>query len=399
MTELLRDRAQRFSSLDPYSSLPSSKAKALMTRDARHSGTSNNRLSGEKLSYADAGVDIDAGEAFVEAIKPEISKTDRPGVMGAVGGFGALFDLGQTALKDPILVSGTDGVGSKLLLAAQAGDYSGLGQDLVAMCTNDILCQGAKPLFFLDYLAAGRLSGERDAELVSGIAAACRAEGAALVGGETAELPGLYAPGHFDLAGFAVGAVERGQILPRYDDLRPDDVLIGLASSGIHSNGFSLVRRLIADLGLDIDQPAPFDTAKTLRQTLLAPTTLYGAQVHRALDAVPGAVKALCHVTGGGLPGNLNRVLRDDLSAQVDPARWQAAPIFGWLEGLDRVERAELFRTFNMGLGMVLVVDPEHIGAVMAHLAGESPVFQIGTLAKREAGSAAPQVLIEGVTA
>ena len=370
-----------------------------MTREARHSGNSNDLPSEDKLSYADAGVDIDAGEAFVEAIKPEISKTERPGVMGAVGGFGALFDLGQTGLKDPVLVSGTDGVGSKLLLAAQAGDYRGLGQDLVAMCTNDILCQGAKPLFFLDYLAAGKLSGARDAELVSGIAAACAAEGAALVGGETAELPGLYAEGHFDLAGFAVGAVERSEILPRYDDLRAGDVLIGLASSGIHSNGFSLVRRLIQDLDLDIDQPAPFDDAQTLRQALLAPTKLYGAQVHRALQTVPGAVKALCHVTGGGLPGNLNRVLRDDLLARVDPARWQAAPIFGWLEALGRVERAELFRTFNMGLGMVLVVVQQQVGPVMASLAGETAVFEIGTLHAHQSSPNSAQVQIAGVTA
>ena len=368
-----------------------------MTRDARDSASPNDRSPDAKLSYADAGVDIDAGEAFVEAIKPNIAKTKRPGVMGAIGGFGALFDLAETGLKDPVLVSGTDGVGSKLLLAQQAGDYAGLGQDLVAMCTNDILCQGAKPLFFLDYLAAGRLAGDRDAELVSGIAAACAAEGAALVGGETAELPGLYAEGHFDLAGFAVGAVERDAILPRYDDLQPGDVLIGLASSGIHSNGFSLVRRLISDLGLDIDQPAPFNADQSLRQALLAPTALYGAQVHRALQAVPGAVKALCHVTGGGLPGNLNRVLREDLLARVDPDRWQAAPIFGWLESLDRVERMELFRTFNMGLGMVLAVDASQVGSVIAQLAGETAVFEIGTLEART-DSSTSQVQIAGVT-
>ena len=368
-----------------------------MTRDARDSASPIDRSPGGKLSYADAGVDIDAGEAFVEAIKPNIAKTKRPGVMGAIGGFGALFDLAQTGLKDPVLVSGTDGVGSKLLLAKKAGDYAGLGQDLVAMCTNDILCQGAKPLFFLDYLAAGRLAGARDEELVSGIAAACAAEGAALVGGETAELPGLYPEGHFDLAGFAVGAVERDAILPRYDDLKAGDVLIGLASSGIHSNGFSLIRRLISDMSLDIDQPAPFDAEQTLRQALLAPTALYGAQVHRALQAVPGAVKALCHVTGGGLPGNLNRVLREDLLASVDPDRWQAVPIFGWLDGLDRVERMELFRTFNMGLGMVLVVDEAQAGLVMAQLAGETAVFEVGRLKTRE-DRELPQVQIAGVT-
>ena len=369
-----------------------------MTRDARDSASPTDRSSGGKLSYADAGVDIDAGEAFVEAIKPNIAKTKRPGVMGAIGGFGALFDLAETGLSDPVLVSGTDGVGSKLLLAREPGDYAGLGQDLVAMCTNDILCQGAKPLFFLDYLAAGRLSGARDAELVGGIAAACAAEGAALVGGETAELPGLYAEGHFDLAGFAVGAVERSEILPRYDDLKPGDVLIGMASSGIHSNGFSLVRRLIADLDIDIDQPAPFDASQTLRQALLAPTVLYGASVHRALQQVPGAIKALCHVTGGGLPGNLNRVLREDLAANVDPGRWQAAPIFGWLESLDRVEAMELYRTFNMGLGMVLAVDAEQAGSVMAQLAGDAPVFEIGTLTER-ASAEAVHVHIAGVTA
>ena len=369
-----------------------------MTREARDPNSSTAGSTDSKLSYADAGVDIEAGEAFVDTIKPAIENTRRPGVMGAVGGFGALFDVRATGLKDPVLVSGTDGVGSKLLLADQPGDFRGLGQDLVAMCTNDILCQGAQALFFLDYLAAGKLSSQRDTELVAGIAAACTAEGAALVGGETAELPGLYAPGHFDLAGFAVGAVERDAILPRYDALQAGDVLIGLVSSGIHANGFSLIRRLIEDLSLELDQPAPFEPAKTLRQALLAPTELYGAQVHRAIEAVPGAIKALCHVTGGGLPGNLNRVLREDLAAEVDPASWQAALIFGWLESLDRVERAELFRTFNMGLGLVLVVDAEQAGAVMAQLAGETAVFRIGALIERSS-SDAPAVQIEGVTA
>ena len=369
-----------------------------MTRDTRDSKASSDGTTGGTLSYADAGVDIDAGEAFVDAIKPSIAETKRPGVMGAIGGFGALFDLKATGLKDPVLVSGTDGVGSKLLLAAGEGDYAGLGQDLVAMCTNDILCQGAKPLFFLDYLAAGRLAGPRDTELVGGIAAACAAEGAALVGGETAELPGLYEDGHFDLAGFAVGAVERDAILPRYDDLKPGDVLIGLASNGIHSNGFSLIRRLIEDQSLDLDAPAPFDATQSLRKTLLAPTALYGAQVHRAIDAVPGAVKALCHVTGGGLPGNLNRVLREDLAAEIDPANWQAVPIFGWLESLGRVEKLELYRTFNMGLGMVLVVEEDQAGAVMAQLAGETAVFNIGTVAARGEGDD-PQIRIKGVNA
>lgn len=369
-----------------------------MTRDTRDSKAAPDGTTGGTLSYADAGVDIDAGDAFVDAIKPAIAETRRAGVMGAIGGFGALFDLRATGLKDPVLVSGTDGVGSKLLLAAGAGDYAGLGQDLVAMCTNDILCQGARPLFFLDYLAAGRLAGARDTELVGGIAAACAAEGAALVGGETAELPGLYEEGHFDLAGFAVGAVERDAILPRYDDLREGDVLLGLASTGIHSNGFSLIRRLIDDQGLDLDAPAPFDPSQSLRRALLAPTALYGASVHRALEAVPGAIKALCHVTGGGLPGNLNRVLRADLAAEVDPDRWQAPPIFGWLQSLGRVEAFELYRTFNMGLGLVLVVDAEAAGAAMAHLAGDAAVFDIGTVTAR-GSSEAPQVRIKGVTA
>ena len=372
-----------------------------MTKDPRVSSrptpsTQEARETG-KLSYADAGVDIDAGEAFVDAIKPALSGTQRPGVMGSVGGFGALFDLRQTGLSDPILVSGTDGVGSKLLLAKSLDDYRGLGQDLVAMCTNDILCQGARPLFFLDYLAAGRLSPERDRALVEGIAAACSAEGAALVGGETAELPGLYAEGHFDLAGFAVGAVEREALLPNYDALEAGDVLIGLGSSGIHSNGFSLIRRLIDELGLNLDAPAPFDASQSLRQALLAPTRLYGEAVHAALDAVPSAVRALCHVTGGGLPGNLNRVLRADLQAVVDPASWSPVPLFGWLQHLDLVEIPELYRTFNMGLGMVLVVRAGEAGDVMAALAGQVPVFRIGEVRSRPSAGT-PQVHISGVS-
>ena len=372
-----------------------------MTQDPRVSSRPTPSAQGArgtgKLSYADAGVDIDAGEAFVDAIKPALSGTRRPGVMGSVGGFGALFDLRQTGLSDPILVSGTDGVGSKLLLAESLDDYRGLGQDLVAMCTNDILCQGARALFFLDYLAAGRLSPERDRALVEGIAAACAAEGAALVGGETAELPGLYAEGHFDLAGFAVGAVEREALLPNYDALEAGDVLIGLGSSGIHSNGFSLIRRLIDELGLNLDAPAPFDASLSLRQALLAPTRLYGEAVHAALDAVPGAVRALCHVTGGGLPGNLNRVLRADLQAVVDPASWTPVPLFDWLQSLDRVEIPELYRTFNMGLGMVLVVRVGNAGDVMAALAGQAPVFRIGEVRSRPA-TETPQVHISGVS-
>lgn len=364
---------------------------------SRPTSSTGGALGSGKLSYADAGVDIDAGEAFVNAIKPALSGSRRPGVMGSVGGFGALFDLRQTGMRDPILVSGTDGVGSKLLLAESLDDYRGLGQDLVAMCTNDILCQGARALFFLDYLAAGRLSPERDRALIEGIAAACKSEGAALVGGETAELPGLYADGHFDLAGFAVGAVEREALLPNYDELEAGDLLIGLGSSGMHSNGYSLIRRLIDDLGLNLDAPAPFDEEQSLRQALLAPTRLYGEAVHAALNAVPGAVRALCHVTGGGLPGNLNRVLREDLQALVNPVCWTPVPLFGWLQSLNRVEVSELYRTFNMGVGMVLVVRADDFGAIMAALAGQAAVFRIGEVRSRPS-AAASQVQISGVS-
>ncbi|TVQ55782.1 MAG: phosphoribosylformylglycinamidine cyclo-ligase [Rhodobacteraceae bacterium] len=316
------------------------------------------------LTYADAGVDIDAGEALVEAIKPLAASTDRPGVMGGLGGFGALFDLKAAGFRDPVLVAATDGVGTKLKLAIETGRFDTVGIDLVAMCVNDLVCQGAEPLFFLDYYAAGKLEPAAAAQVVAGIAEGCRRANCALIGGETAELPGLYAPGDFDLAGFAVGAAERGTLLPR--PVASGDALVGVWSSGVHSNGYSLVRRIVADAGLDWGADAPFAEG-ALADAFLAPTRVY---VPAALAlARRGGALALAHITGGGVPGNLPRVLPRDLGAEIDVAALPETPLFDWLAATGGVAEDEMRRAFNCGVGLIAVVPPARVADALDILA------------------------------
>ena len=326
------------------------------------------------LSYAQAGVDIDAGNALVEAIKPAAKATTRPGVMAGLGGFGALFDLKGAGYSDPILVAATDGVGTKLRIAIDTGHLDTIGIDLVAMCVNDLVCQGAEPLFFLDYFATGKLDVPAATRIITGIAEGCRLSGAALIGGETAEMPGMYDAKDFDLAGFAVGAMERGTDLPA--GVQAGDVLLGLASDGVHSNGYSLVRKIVERTGLGWDAPAPF-AEDTLGAALLAPTRLY---VKPALAAVrAGGVNALAHITGGGLTENLPRVLPEGLGAEIDLGAWSLPPVFGWLASEGGIAETEMLKTFNAGIGMVLVVAADRAEALSALLsdAGER-VHQLG---------------------
>jgi len=330
------------------------------------------------LTYKDAGVDIDAGDALVEHIKPLARSTNRPGVMGGLGGFGGLFDLKAAGFRDPILVSGTDGVGTKLKVAIEAGIPDTVGIDLVAMCVNDIVVQGAEPLFFLDYYASGRLDVDVGRRVVAGIAEGCRRAGCALIGGETAEMPGMYADGDYDLAGFSVGAAERDELLPRAD-IAAGDTVLGIASSGPHSNGYSLVRSVVARSGLAYDAPAPF--AKTsLGVALLEPTRIYVKQV---LGVVRGtrAIKGLAHITGGGLPGNVPRCLPNGTRARLDARQWSAPPVFGWLHDVGSVPTDDMLRTFNCGLGMIAVVAKNDATSVAKALsdAGEI-VHEVGVI-------------------
>ncbi|WP_108482462.1 phosphoribosylformylglycinamidine cyclo-ligase [Oceaniglobus ichthyenteri] len=306
------------------------------------------------LSYRDAGVDIDAGNALVDRIKPAAKSTHRPGVMAGLGGFGGLFDLKAAGYNDPILVAATDGVGTKLRIAIDTGLVDGVGVDLVAMCVNDLICQGAEPLFFLDYFATGKLDIDHAARVVEGIARGCAQSGCALIGGETAEMPGMYPAGDFDLAGFAVGAMERGGALP--NDVRNGDVLLGLASDGVHSNGYSLVRRVVEMSGLGWDAPSPFGPG-TLGEALLTPTRLYVQPVLEAIRA--GGVHGLAHITGGGLTENLPRVLPDGLGAEIDLDAWALPPVFKWLADVGGIAPGEMLKTFNSGIGMVLVVQAD----------------------------------------
>ena len=332
------------------------------------------------LTYRDAGVDIDAGMDLVERIKPAAASTVRPGVLSGLGGFGALFDTKAAGFRDPVLVATTDGVGTKLKIAIDSGEHATLGIDLVAMCVNDLVVQGAEPLFFLDYFATGALDVPQAATIIESIAEGCRIAGAALVGGETAEMPGLYGKGDYDLAGFAVGAVERDLILPR--GVSAGDVILGLASSGVHSNGFSLVRRVVAMSGLSWSDPAPFAPEKILGAALLTPTRIY---VRPCLDAIrtTGGVKALAHITGGGLVDNVPRVLPDHLAAEIDLSVIDVPPVFRWLAR--PVAPGEMLRTFNCGIGMVLVVAPDSVAAVTEVLTrhGET-VTRIGEIAMRK---------------
>ena len=336
--------------------------------------------SGKSLTYRDAGVDIDAGDAMVDAIKPLAASTRRPGADGALGGFGGLFDLKAAGFKDPVLVSGTDGVGTKLMLAFATNRHETIGIDLVAMCANDVLAQGAEPLFFLDYFATGKLDPGTGAKVVAGIAEGCRQAGCTLVGGETAEMPGMYAPGHYDLAGFVVGAVERPDILPKVDSMKAGDVLVALPSSGPHSNGYSLIRRIVERTGLAWDDCAPFDATKKLGEALLAPTRIYVKALLPPIRA--GRIKGLAHITGGGLTENTPRMLPEHLVPKIDDKAWALPTVFDWLQRAGSVSDAEMRRTFNCGIGIVMAVGTGDAQPLMEQLAraGEAS-FVIGELA------------------
>lgn len=306
------------------------------------------------MTYAEAGVDIDAGNALVERIKPAAKRTMRPGVASGLGGFGGLFDLKAAGYDDPVLVAATDGVGTKLRIAIDTGVVDGVGIDLVAMCVNDLICQGAEPLFFLDYFATGKLEVDQAARIIEGIAEGCARSGCALLGGETAEMPGMYPAGDFDLAGFAIGAMERGRALPA--GVAAGDVLLGLGSDGVHSNGYSLVRRIVETAGLGWDAPNPFGEG-SIGAALLTPTRLY---VKPALAAIrAGGVHGLAHITGGGLTENLPRVLPEGLGAHVDLNAWELPPVFRWMANTAGLAEAEMLKTFNCGIGMVIVAAPD----------------------------------------
>ncbi len=327
----------------------------------------------DSLSYRDAGVDIEAGERLVEAIGPLAKATKRAGVMGSLGGFGALFDLKADGWSDPVLVSGTDGVGTKLMLAFESGLHDTVGIDLVAMCANDVLAQGAEPLFFLDYFATGKLEGGIAEAVIAGIAEGCKRAGCALVGGETAEMPGMYPAGHYDLAGFVVGAVERSAILPNHSAMKAGDTLVGINSSGPHSNGYSLIRKVVERTGLKYDQASPFSDG-TLGDALLTATRLYS---DAALPLIrKHLVSGLAHITGGGLTENTPRMCPDHLSPRIDRSAWTPLPVFDWLQAEGNIELDEMHRTFNMGIGLVFAASSENLDEVMSQLkaAGEKPV-------------------------
>lgn len=334
---------------------------------------------GSGLTYAQAGVDIDAGNRMVDLIKPLVRATARRGADAEIGGFGGLFDLKGAGFRDPVLVAATDGVGTKVKIAIETGRHSTIGIDLVAMSVNDLVVQGAEPLFFLDYFACGKLDADMGASVVKGIAAACKESGCALIGGETAEMPGVYHGGDYDLAGFAVGAAERGELLPR-PDVKPGDTLIGLASSGVHSNGFSLVRKVVEKSGLKWDAPAPFASGQSLGEAMLTPTRLYVKSCLAAIRQTK-AVKALCHITGGGFPDNIPRVLPDGMGAQIDLTKIPVLPVFKWLAREGGIAQNEMLRTFNCGIGMIAVVaaaDADRVTAAFKQ-AGET-VVAIGAI-------------------
>lgn len=351
------------------------------------------RKARKAATYSGAGVNMERGDLLVEKIKPFAKATSRPGADSELGGFGALFDLAAAGYdsKETLLVSGTDGVGTKLLLAQQAKMHGTIGIDLVAMCVNDVLAQGAEPLFFLDYFATGKLQVEEAASVISGIASGCKESGCALVGGETAEMPGMYGPSHYDLAGFAVGAVRRSDVLPKYDQIRPEtDVAIGLASSGIHSNGFSLVRHLISHHGIDVMTTPSYRKNcgdSRIIDDLLAPTRLYVQPVLPLMKR--GLIKAAAHITGGGITENLPRVIPNDVAVELDASKWTMPPVMRWLAcELGQMESREILRTFNCGLGMILIVDVSHAADVIQSLklGGFPDVCVIGKVLQRSAG-------------
>ena len=330
--------------------------------------------------YKDAGVDIDAADRLVDAIKPLAEATARPGVLGGLGGFGGLFDLKAAGYRDPVLVAATDGVGTKVKLAAAAGRHRGIGIDLVAMCVNDLAVQGAEPLFFLDYFATGRLDPAAAEQVVTGVADGCRQAGCALIGGETAEMPGMYPAGEYDLAGFAVGAVERAALLTGAD-VRAGDMVLGLAASGLHANGFSLVRRLLEEQGLGLDDPAPFADGRPVGEALLEPTRIYAKACLAARAAGRDGLHGFAHITGGGLLENIPRVLPGGLAAELDAAAWPVPPVFRWLQASGDLAPAEMARTFNCGIGMCVLCAPDAADSVAAALAeaGET-VHAIGRI-------------------
>jgi len=350
-------------------------------------------MADKGLTYAEAGVDIDAGNRMVELIKPLVRATARAGANAEIGGFGGLFDLKRAGFSDPVLVAATDGVGTKLKIEIETDRHETIGIDLVAMSVNDLVVQGAEPLFFLDYFACGKLAPAVGARVVKGVAEGCRMAGCALIDGETAEMPDLYRPDDYDLAGFAVGAAERGALLPR-PDIAAGDAILGIASSGVHSNGYSLVHRVVARSGLTWDARAPFDRARTLGEALLTPTRIYVKSCLAALRETK-AVKGLAHITGGGFPDNIPRVLPDGLGAVLDLARVPVLPVFRWLAATGGIAEPEMLRTFNCGIGMVAVVEAGGAEAVAAALtqAGET-VRQLGTV--EVVGGDAPRVAFCG---
>ena len=341
------------------------------------------------LTYGDAGVNLDAGRRIVEAAAPLAASTRRSGADARLGGFGGLFDLRAAGYRDPVLVSATDGVGTKLRLAADTGIHDTVGIDCVAMCVNDVLAQGAEPLFFLDYFAMGELDADTGAEVIAGVAAGCRMAGCALIGGETAEMPGIYAAGDYDLAGFCVGAAERGALLPG-DAMEAGDTLLALASDGIHSNGFSLVRRILDDRAVPLDDAAPFANDQRLADALMRPTRIYVRSVLAAVST--GHVKGIAHITGGGLIENIPRILPHGLAARLQAGSWPMDPVFPWL-ARDTVDDGEMLRTFNCGVGMVLVVARDGGGDVERALAGHGEtVSVVGSL---ESAGGEPRVLLD----
>ena len=342
-------------------------------------------MSKKGLSYAQSGVDIDAGNRMVDLIKPLVKATARPGSDAEIGGFGGLFDLKRAGFKDPVLVAANDGVGTKVKIAIETGIHGTVGIDLVAMSVNDLVVQGAEPLFFLDYFATGKLDPKVGAAIVAGIADGCRQAGCALIGGETAEMPGVYHGKDYDLAGFAVGAVERNAVLPR-DDIRAGDIILGIASSGVHSNGFSLVRKVVAKSKLKWSAPAPFDKKKKLGAAVLTPTRIYVKPLLAAIRKTK-AIKALAHITGGGFPDNIPRVLPKNAGARIDLGRIPVLPVFKWLAETGGIAEKEMLRTFNCGVGMIAVVEPRKADAVAAILKREGErVVRLGELIASKKG-------------
>ncbi|MDI4663380.1 phosphoribosylformylglycinamidine cyclo-ligase [Xanthobacter autotrophicus] len=351
-------------------------------------------MAQDGLSYRDAGVDIDAGNRLVDLIKPLVKATARPGADADIGGFGGVFDLKAAGFADPLLIATTDGVGTKLKIAIDTGVHDTIGIDLVAMCVNDLVVQGAEPLLFLDYFATGRLAPEVGAHIVAGIARACKEAGCALIGGETAEMPGMYKDGDYDLAGFSLGAVERGDLLPR-KDVAPGDVILGLASAGVHSNGYSLVRRIVERSGLGWSDPAPFQPDHALGAALLTPTRLYVKSVLSVIRST-GSVKALAHITGGGITENLPRVLPKGTLARIDLTNLMVPPVFRWLATVGAVAPEEMLRAFNCGVGMAVVVPAEEEEAVADAFADQGEcVIRLGVI---EPGEGAAHVAYEGAT-